>query len=325
MLAPMSRPLRIQFEQAHYHVTNRGRARGRIFHGPAYYEAFLLTVEEAEVRFGVKIHAYCLMGNHYHLFVSTPRGNLDRVMRHINGLYTQRHNRLKGVDGSLFRGRYKAILVEADAYALPVSRYIHRIPLDMPKPLVDVLEEYPWSSYPAYVNKAKCPKWLSRDLVYGLLGSKRPYSAYKQFVEQGTDEELEEFYGKERVKPILGREDFISEMAPQEEVQRRQFNVAQSRLPSVKEIVAQTAKRFGVSKESILHAARGRGQANVPRWAALYLCREVGGYSLREICQEFGLGHISGVSQASTKLKSACGEDKSLEKQVKLLIQSLTP
>ena len=71
------------------------------------------------------------MGNHYHLLVETPLGNLDRIMRHINGVYTQRYNRLKKTDGPLFRGRYKAILVDEDSYLLQVSRYIHRNPVEV--------------------------------------------------------------------------------------------------------------------------------------------------------------------------------------------------
>ena len=110
---------------------NRGRGRRWIFHGDAYYEAFLGTLEEAHDRHDARIHAYCLMGNHYHLLIETPLANLDRIMRHINGLYTQRYNRLKRTDGPLFRGRYKSILVDETAYLLQVSRYIHRNPIEV--------------------------------------------------------------------------------------------------------------------------------------------------------------------------------------------------
>ncbi|MCW8935138.1 MAG: transposase, partial [Gammaproteobacteria bacterium] len=82
---------------------------------------FLTTTEEACRRFGLEIHAYCLMGNHYHLYVKTRRANLDRCMRHINGIFTQRYNRLKGTDGTLFRGRYKAV-IESRCYGLQWRR-----------------------------------------------------------------------------------------------------------------------------------------------------------------------------------------------------------
>ena len=138
----MPRLLRIEYENAFYHVMNRGRARETIFHNEAYYKAFLITLDEASKRFDCVIHAYCLMGNHYHLLLQTPKANLSRIMRHINGVYTQRHNRLKLVDGPLFRGRFKAILVDADSYLLQLSRYIHRNPIEMKKPLVEDLSQY---------------------------------------------------------------------------------------------------------------------------------------------------------------------------------------
>ena len=103
----MSSTTRIEYENAYYHIMNQGRGRQVIFHEDLYYKLFLLTLSEAHHRFGLQIHAYCLMGNHYHLLVSTPMANLGRCMRHINGLYTQRYNRQRRIDGPLFRGRYK--------------------------------------------------------------------------------------------------------------------------------------------------------------------------------------------------------------------------
>jgi REP element-mobilizing transposase RayT len=146
----MPRPLRIEYENAYYHVMNRGRGRQRIFHGDDYYSAFLQTLEEAHQRYRIQILCYCLMGNHYHLLLKTPEANLGRAMRHINGLYTQRYNRLRKIDGPLFRGRYKAILVEEDSYQLQLSRYIHRNPIEAG--VVNHLESYAWSSYPYYVK-----------------------------------------------------------------------------------------------------------------------------------------------------------------------------
>ena len=108
----MPRPLRIEYENACYHVMNRGRSRQDIFHEEKDYQSFLNTLAEAHKRFGLQIQSYCLMQNHYHLLIKTPEGNLGRAMRHINGLYTQRYNRMRKTDGPLFRGRYKAILVE---------------------------------------------------------------------------------------------------------------------------------------------------------------------------------------------------------------------
>jgi REP element-mobilizing transposase RayT len=194
----MSRPLRIEYENAYYHVMNRGRGRQQIFRDKAYYEAFLTCLKEAHVRFGIQVHAYCLMGNHYHLLLSTPRGNLSRAMRHVNGVFTQRHNRLLKTDGPLFRGRYKAILVDASSYLLQLSRYIHRNPIDIHRSKLHKLEDYQWSSYPAYIGKTAPPDWLIQEVIYGELGATRYKAAYRNYVDQATDEETTRFYQKKR-------------------------------------------------------------------------------------------------------------------------------
>lgn len=204
----MPRTPRIRYENAFYHVMNRGRGRRWIFHGEAYYDAFLATVEEAHDRYDARIHAYCLMGNHYHLLIETPLANLDRIMRHINGLYTQRYNRLKRTDGPLFRGRYKSVLVDENAYLLQVSRYIHRNPVEVKGASLDALEKHRWSSYPAYVNLVNAPLWLSRSLTYSMLGGKDSASKYKTFVLKGVDTVTAEFYGGDGLTGIFGEKDF---------------------------------------------------------------------------------------------------------------------
>src|SRR6056297_699146 len=154
----MARPLRIEFEGAWYHVMNRGAARRDVFVSDTQRERFIQLLADLVDRFGIATHAYCLMGNHYHLLLHTPLGNLGRGMRHLNGVYTQFFNRDQGRDGALFRGRYKAILVDADAYLLHLSSYIHRNPLEAG--MVECLTNYPWSSYAAYAGQTKPPPWL---------------------------------------------------------------------------------------------------------------------------------------------------------------------
>ena len=120
----MPRPTRIEYEGAYHHVMNRGRSHQNIFNGSLYFEAFISTLKEASEQFDAIFHAYCLLTNHYHLLIETPKANLGRIMQHINGVYTQRHNVLGRTDGSLFKGRYKSVLVDKDAYLLQLSRYI---------------------------------------------------------------------------------------------------------------------------------------------------------------------------------------------------------
>jgi putative transposase len=114
----MPRPERIEYEHALYHVMNRGKGKQVIFPSDEYYQAFLQTLSEVVSRFDWVLHAYCLTGNHYHLLIETLLANLGQAMRYVNGVYTQCYNRLKQTDDPLFRGRYRAQLVDSDAYLL---------------------------------------------------------------------------------------------------------------------------------------------------------------------------------------------------------------
>ncbi|MCL0074732.1 transposase [Thermodesulfovibrionales bacterium] len=108
---------------------NRGRRREDIFLSPADYGVFIEVLRETVESWNLKVAAYCLMSNHYHLLVHTPDGNISRCMRHLNGIYTQRFNRCHKKEDQLFRGRYKAVLVDADSHLLEVLRYLHNNPL----------------------------------------------------------------------------------------------------------------------------------------------------------------------------------------------------
>jgi putative transposase len=120
----VSRPLRIEFPDAVYHVTSRGDRREPIFVDDADRAALLGVVGQAAERFDARVLAYCLMGNHYHFVLHTRAANLSRLMRHVNGVFTQRFNRRHGKVGHLFQGRFKAILVDRDSYLLEVCRYV---------------------------------------------------------------------------------------------------------------------------------------------------------------------------------------------------------
>ena len=120
----MARPLRLEFPGAVYHVSSRGNARQRIFFGDADRELFLDTLTQGIARYRWLCHAYCLMENHYHLLIETPRANLSLGMRQLNGIYTQTFNRRHHRVGHLFQGRFRAILVEKESYLLELCRYI---------------------------------------------------------------------------------------------------------------------------------------------------------------------------------------------------------
>src|ERR1700728_4696784 len=108
----MARPLRIEYEGAIYHVMNRGNRREMIVGDETDRETFVRTLEETCAKTGWEVHAWCLMGNHFHLVVETPMGNLVKGMKWLLGIYTQRHNRRHKKSGHLFQGRYKAQIVD---------------------------------------------------------------------------------------------------------------------------------------------------------------------------------------------------------------------
>jgi len=122
----MSRPLRVEYAGAFFHIMNRGLNRNPIFLDEDRDRAlFKKTVGEAVERWKIRVHAFALMDNHYHLLVETPLAMISRAMRHIDGIYTQRFNRLHRRDGPLMRGRFKSILVQKESYFLELVRYIH--------------------------------------------------------------------------------------------------------------------------------------------------------------------------------------------------------
>jgi REP element-mobilizing transposase RayT len=125
----MTRPLRISFPGAFYHVTSRGNERRPISQSRRDFERFIGYLESATERYGARVHCFCLMTNHYHLLLETPRANLGAILHHLNTSYTNYFNKKRGRNGHLFQGRYKAILVEKDSYALELSRYIHLNPV----------------------------------------------------------------------------------------------------------------------------------------------------------------------------------------------------
>lgn len=163
----MSRPLRIEFPDAVYHVTSRGDRRRSIYRDDADRQAQLDLIAQAMGRFDAQVLAYCQMDDHFHLVVHTRAANLSRLMRHVNGVYTQAINRRHGLVGHLFQGRFKAILVDRDAHLLALCRYVERNPVAAG--LVQHPADWPWSSCRAHLGIESTPGWLDSDGLHGYL------------------------------------------------------------------------------------------------------------------------------------------------------------
>ena len=206
----MSRPIRIEFPNALYHVTSRGDRRENIFEDDEDRHAFLQTLGQVVGQFNWLCYAWCLMDNHYHLLVQTPDGNLSKGMRQLNGVYTQTSNRRHRRVGHLFQGRFKAILVDTDAYLLELARYVVLNPVRAG--MVKRPEAWPWSSYRASVGKAPADAFLAVEGLLAQFAKRRSVAQarYAQFVAEGI--KAPSPWTQLRGQVFLGDEQFVEQM-----------------------------------------------------------------------------------------------------------------
>lgn len=181
----MTRPLRIEFAGALYHVTSRGDRSEVMYLDDEDRRAWLGILGRVCQRFNFVVHAFCQMGNHYHLLVETVDGNLSGGMRQLNSVYAQHFNRRHSLVGHLFQGRYHAILVQKEAYLLELGRYLVLNPVRAN--MVKAPEEWPWSSYSQMLRSTEAPAWLDTDWVLSQFSLTRStaVAAYKTFVFEG--------------------------------------------------------------------------------------------------------------------------------------------
>ncbi len=267
----MARPLRIEFAGALYHLTSRGHRREDIFLDDVDRKIFLEVLAEVCERFRWACHAYCLMSNHYHLVIETRDSTLSQGMRQLNGVFTQRSNRRHRRVGHVFQGRYKAILVQKESYLLELARYVVLNPVRAG--MVRSARDWPWSSYRATAGWSEVPDWLSVDWLLSAFGARRKAAmvAYRRFVSEGRnagspwDELKRQLY--------LGDEAFVDAMI--------------AKLEDGTSLDEITTTHHRVPSKSLEHFAKAypsRDDAIVAAYAS-------GGYSMKAIGQQFGLGY----------------------------------
>ncbi len=322
----MPRPLRINYPNAWYHVMNRGAGKQKIFMNNMHRMMFLNLLHECHQMFNIIICAYCLMDNHYHLLLSTPEANLPRVMRHLNGIYTQLFNRSQKKDGSLFRGRYKAKLIDEDCYQLIVSRYIHLNPVDAN--LVSHPGDYQWSSYRAYLELESAPIWLSKNIILEQLASVKALSHirnYQDYVEGKQIDEINVFYSTTFTTPIIGSEKFKEKIlsaidTPTIEASATDFKRAKS-IPTIDIIIEQICTFYAVTPDTLMHTKRGK--LNWPRVICIYICRRLFGYSLRAIANYFNCYHTASISASFRKCELRLQEHQNLFSEFKAIHEAI--
>jgi len=216
----MPRPLRMEYPGAVYHVMSRGNRRDKIFRDRLDYERFLTTLQEACEKTGWQVHAWCLLGNHFHLVIETPAPNLVAGMKWLLGVYTKRFNIRHRTCGHLFAGRYQALPVDGsgDGYLRTVCDYVHLNPVRAG--LVKrgaKLESYRWSSYGQYLQASQQrPFWLRVNRLLGEMGIPQDSQAGRQefarMMERRRRQEAREEYEEARRSWCVGSEEFRQEL-----------------------------------------------------------------------------------------------------------------
>jgi len=315
----MARPWRIQYEGAVYHVTSRGNNKEDIFLDADDRGYFLRLLARGRQRFNLQIFAFCLMGNHFHLFLRTADANLSKAMQWLNGSYSGyfnwRHQRV----GHLLQGRYKAVLVVEETHYLHLSMYLHLNPVRAG--IVEDPDEYQWSSCLDYTRPAPRFGWLMRDEILSHYGQSKTSRARRYrleclallnrepaFVEQlktaailGPGELVEEI--RKRYRPS-GKTDAVPEYVAASRKQRE----LEAELQKV-------ANAFGIKRDDLMRKRR-----NFPaRLAAYYHLVENCGFPVTTVAQKLG----AGTPAISMGIKSVM-ELSAKNQRLKRIIQSLT-
>ena len=279
----MARPLRLELAGGLYHVTSRGDDREDIYLDDTDREGWLGVFAQVCARFNWVCHAWCQMSNHYHLVIETPEANLAEGMRQLNGVYTQRFNRRHGRVGHVFQGRYKAILVERDAYLLELARYVVLNPVRAG--MVVGPQDWPWSSYAAMCGQAPVPEWLQTDWILGQFGAGRveAVSGYVGFVHKGA--RLPSVWAQLQGQIYLGSASFVKQM--QALIEDR---------PNIEEVPR--------SQRRPLTQPLTEYSSNYPRDEAMGRAYLSGQHSLTEIARHYGV-HYSTVSRAVKRHEAA--------------------
>jgi REP-associated tyrosine transposase len=266
----MARPLRIEYPGAIYHVLSRGDRRQAIVRNDGDRNLFLELLARTCKKTGWEVHAYCLMSNHFHLVVETPRDNLSAGMQWLLGFYTQQFNRRHALSGHLFGGRYKALLVDGrkGAYLRQVCDYVHLNPVRAGMIKDDeAVDSYPWNSCALYLKaRGKRPAWLRMDRVLGEHGIVAGGARARREFSGRMEAAREEANQPEQLKVIrrgwkLGSEDFLDwlvekvELRPGEGHSGRQRDETEEH--KAERIVAEEMKTLGWGPADLVRRKKG--------------------------------------------------------------------
>ena len=331
----MARPLRTNYAGAWYHVTSRGQEQQAIFRDDYDRMHFMELLGATVKRYQVRMHAYVLMTNHYHLIVETPEANLSRAMQWLNVSYGVWFNRRHRRVGHLMQGRFKAIVLENARWGLELSVYVHLNPvrvagLGLSKPVrkaeaaglsappsremvarrLEVLRGYAWSSYRAYAGYGKAPLWLERKTLMQRAGQGEEY--YRKLVEgRLKDGEKESPWGELKAGIALGTRAFADKLRKGLLIGRETAGKRILRRRWTFEEVCQAVEQVKGKKWVDFADRHGdNGRALVYKAA-----RDYAGMTMAEIGAKCDGADYAAVGMAIRRLECKLKQDKVLSKQ----------
>jgi len=328
----MARPLRIEYPGAYYHVMNRGNHREDIFLTDKDRKVFLAGLADSCETYHIKLIAFVLMTNHFHLLVQTPQANLSEFMRHFLVTYTVRFNRRNGRTGHVFQGRFKSLLVDEDEYLLPLSRYMHLNPIrtrqfkdaDFPTK-VEYLKKYPWSTFPGYCYLRKRNKNIDYDWflsTYFGRDSAKSRRRCREHVHNAIEGEMENPFAEVVHQSILGGQDFVNwvrQKLPQKGQREIPSLTKLHHYISVERIIGEVAKAGNAQAETLLDR---KTKLKDLRQIAMELSYRCSNCKQKEIGAIFGVDY-STVSQSRARLKAKLESNRKLEKQFHRLLEQI--
>lgn len=316
----MARPLRLDHAGAVWHVTGRGNERREIFGDDGDREWFLTILGRVVKVYRWRVHAYVLMGNHYHLLIETPEATLSRGMRQLNGSYTQSFNRRHDRVGHLLQGRFKAILVEKEAHLLELARYVVLNPVRAR--MTASAGQWRWSSYRATAGLGPAPAWLETEWSLAQFGPRSEAKRrYRAFVAQGKGSRYAPW--EELVAQIyLGDEGFrkkaqamVSAKTRSPQIPRLQRLHARPRLA---DIIAAASREFDIESSEL------RRRRHTPaRLAVAYLARHEGALRLPEFAPALGVQDWA-ASHLATSAERLARENRSFRRSLRRIQLQLT-
>ncbi len=326
----MARPLRIEYAGACYHVVNRGNMKGKVFFSSGDYETFLEKLGEFSGIFNVSVRCYCLMPNHFHLYLKTGQANLSRFMQSLLTSFCYTVNRRRRSSGHIFQGRFKSHLVEDEVYRSKLSRYIHLNPVRMEEckglgygERRKLLYAFKWSSLPIYSGISECPEWLDMEPVLSTWGDgEERQGNYCRYVEEGLRKGVDNPWDEVEFQSILGSKLFLQDIRRKyllgkkvaSRKEQKQLLMARGSFPT-EDVERAVCKVFEVEDISTVMHRRSslRETRKVLMYCLCKYCRSI--VPISEIGRRLSVSQ-SGIMMSVKRVEDAILNDKMLQMKI---------